>query len=127
MRLSGGQQQRLAIARAIITDPRVLILDSCTSSVDTYTEHLIQRALARLMRSRTTIIIAHRASSVAMADRVIVLDEGRIVQDGAPEELAEDEAGPYGRLARMQREFEQERGRPPVECAATDSRGEGGR
>lgn len=127
MRLSGGQQQRLAIARAIITDPRVLILDSCTSSVDTYTEHLIQKALARLMRSRTTIIIAHRASSVAMADRVIVLDEGRIVQDGAPEELAEDEAGPYGRLARMQREFEQERGRPRVECAATDSRGEGGR
>ncbi len=106
MRLSGGQQQRLAIARALLTDPRILILDSCTSSVDTYTEHLIQRALGRLMRNRTTVIIAHRASSVAMADRVIVLDEGRIVQEGAPENLAEDEAGPYVRLDRLQRELE---------------------
>ncbi|MBD3177485.1 MAG: ATP-binding cassette domain-containing protein [Armatimonadia bacterium] len=106
MRLSGGQQQRLAIARALLTDPRVLILDSCTSSVDTYTEYLIQQALENVRADRTTIIIAHRASSVAMADRVIVMDGGRIVQEGTPEELSADEDGLFARFDRLQQDLE---------------------
>lgn len=106
MRLSGGQQQRLAIARAILTDPRILILDSCTSNVDTYTEYLIQGALTELMKGRTTIVIAHRASSLATADRVIVLHEGQVRQDGAPEELAQDAEGMYARLEALQHDLE---------------------
>lgn len=106
MRLSGGQQQRIAIARALLTDPRILILDSCTSSVDTYTEHLIQKALAELMAGRTTVVIAHRASSLANADRVIVLDRGRIVQDGAPDELARDQNGLFARFLDLQQGLE---------------------
>jgi len=106
MRLSGGQQQRIAIARALLTDPRILILDSCTSSVDTYTEYLIQQALDKLMSGRTTIIIAHRASSLAGADRVIVLEEGRIVQDGRPVELARQRDGMFALLDRLQRDLE---------------------
>jgi len=106
MRLSGGQQQRIAIARALLTDPRILILDSCTSSVDTYTEYLIQQALAKLMHGRTTIVIAHRASSLAGADRVIVLEEGRIVQEGRPVELARQRDGLFALLDRLQRDLE---------------------
>jgi ATP-binding cassette subfamily B protein len=86
--LSGGQQQRLTIARTILMDPKILILDDYTSSVDTYTEHLIQTALARLMRGRTTFIITPRAASLMEADRVVVMDEGRIICQGPPEELA---------------------------------------
>jgi ATP-binding cassette subfamily B protein len=86
--LSGGQQQRLTIARAILMDPKILILDDYTSSVDTYTEHLIQTALARLMRGRTTFIITPRAAPLMEADRVVIMDEGRIVEEGPPDELA---------------------------------------
>lgn len=86
--LSGGQQQRLTIARAILMDPKILILDDYTSSVDTYTEYLIQTALRRLMRGRTTFIITPRAAPLLEADRVIVMDDGRIVCEGPPHELA---------------------------------------
>lgn len=85
--LSGGQKQRLAIARAILTDPRILILDDATSSVDTETEHLIQLALERVMSKRTTFVIAHRLSTVQRADLILVLDKGRIVARGKHEEL----------------------------------------
>ncbi|MGH9032528.1 MAG: ABC transporter ATP-binding protein [Acidimicrobiia bacterium] len=85
--LSGGQRQRVAIARAILADPRVLILDDATSSVDPTKEHEIRDALAEVMHDRTTIIIAHRPATVALADRVILLDEGRVVAQGAHEEL----------------------------------------
>lgn len=85
--LSGGQKQRLAIARAILSDPRILILDDSTSSVDTETEHLIQQALAVLMRGRTTVIIAQRLLTLKSADQILVLDQGRIVQRGKHAEL----------------------------------------
>ena len=85
--LSGGQRQRVAIARAILADPRVLILDDATSSVDPTKEHEIRDALAEVMRDRTTIIIAHRVATVALADRVILLDDGRIVAEGTHDEL----------------------------------------
>lgn len=85
--LSGGQRQRIAIARALLYDPRILILDDSTSSVDTETEHLIQQALAALMRGRTTFVIAQRLLTLKNADQILVLDRGRIVQRGTHEEL----------------------------------------
>jgi ATP-binding cassette subfamily B protein len=85
--LSGGQRQRVAIARALLLDPRILILDDSTSSVDMHTERLIQKALDKLMEGRTTFIIAQRLSSVRRADLILVLDGGRIVEQGTHDEL----------------------------------------
>jgi ATP-binding cassette subfamily B protein len=85
--LSGGQKQRIAIARTLLKDPRILILDDSTSSVDAETEGAIREALERLMQGRTTFIIAHRIQSVMIADLVLVLDKGRIVQRGNHEQL----------------------------------------
>ncbi len=85
--LSGGQRQRIAIARAVLADPRVLILDDATSSVDPTKEHEIRSALREVMRGRTTLIIAHRAATIALADRVVLLDGGRIVAEGLHDEL----------------------------------------
>ncbi len=85
--LSGGQRQRIAIARAVLADPRVLILDDATSSVDPSKEHEIRAALAEVMQGRTTIIIAHRPATIALADRVVLLDGGKIVADGTHERL----------------------------------------
>jgi ATP-binding cassette subfamily B protein len=91
--LSGGQKQRTAIARAILRDPRILILDDALSSVDTLTEERILSGLAEVMRGRTSLLISHRVSTVRQADRIIVLDGGRIVEQGAHAELIE--AGGY--------------------------------
>jgi ATP-binding cassette subfamily B protein len=102
VRLSGGQKQRVAIARALLKDPGLLILDEATSALDAESEHLVQEALQRLMEGRTALIIAHRLSTVQSADRVVVLDAGRIVQQGPHAELMTVE-GVYRRL--VQRQF----------------------
>ncbi|MEY4760591.1 MAG: hypothetical protein RLZZ200_447, partial [Pseudomonadota bacterium] len=100
-RLSGGQRQRIAIARAILKDPPILLLDEATSALDTENERLVQAALERLMASRTTLIVAHRLSTVLKADRIVVLDRGRIVAVGPHAQLMS--ASPlYARLAQAQ-------------------------
>jgi ATP-binding cassette, subfamily B, bacterial len=106
--LSGGQKQRVAIARTLLKDPCMLILDDSTSSVDTETEAEIRAALDNLMQGRTTFIIAHRIQSVMNADLILVLDHGRIVQRGTHEELLVDEAGIYRRIFDMQARVEEE-------------------
>lgn len=101
VKLSGGQRQRVAIARALLRDPRLLLLDEATSSLDSASEALVQEALDRLMEGRTTFIIAHRLSTVKGADRLVVLDEGRIVQTGTHAELVRED-GLYRTLASYQ-------------------------
>ncbi len=101
VQLSGGQKQRVAIARAVLKDPRILVLDEATSALDAESEHLVKEALERLMKGRTTLIIAHRLSTVKDADRVVVLDAGRIVQSGAHAALLRED-GLYRRLVEKQ-------------------------
>jgi ABC-type multidrug transport system fused ATPase/permease subunit len=98
-RLSAGQRQLVAFARAFLADPAVLILDEATSSLDVPSERLVQRALRTILADRTALIIAHRLSTVEIADRVVVMEAGRIVEDGAPAELI---AG-TGRFASLHR------------------------
>jgi len=106
VKLSGGQKQRLSIARAVLKDAPILILDEATSSVDTQTEVLIQEALERLMHGRTTVIIAHRLSTIREADKIVVLEENRIREMGTHEELIKLENGLYRQLYNVQRQID---------------------
>ncbi len=99
--LSGGQRQRIAIARAILRDAPLLLLDEATSSLDAESEMLVQTALEELMRHRTTLVIAHRLATVLSCDRILVVDQGRIVEQGTHARLAAQN-GLYARLARLQ-------------------------
>jgi ATP-binding cassette subfamily B protein len=101
VKLSGGQRQRLSIARAMLRDPAILVLDEATSAVDTETELYIQRALERLTADRTTFVIAHRLSTIRDADRILVLENGRVTERGTHEELL-SVGGLYATLWRVQ-------------------------
>jgi ATP-binding cassette subfamily B protein len=99
--LSGGQRQRLAIARALVRDSRLVILDEATSALDTESEQLVQQALVRLTQGRTTLIVAHRFSTIRQAHRIVVLQKGKIVEQGTQEELLARK-GQFFKLAQLQ-------------------------
>ena len=101
VRLSGGQRQRLCVARALLKDAPVLILDEATSALDTESEAMVQKALGNLMKNRTTLVIAHRLSTIMHADRIVVMEQGRVVQVGSHQELLA-QGGLYRTLYDMQ-------------------------
>jgi ABC-type multidrug transport system fused ATPase/permease subunit len=102
VKLSGGQRQRIAIARAILKDPSILILDEATSSLDAESESLVQEALDELMKNRTTIVIAHRLATIRKVDRIYMIKDGEIVEEGSHEGLASVDNGYYANLVKLQ-------------------------
>ena len=101
MSLSGGERQRLCIARAILKNPEILLLDEATSALDTQNEHEVQQALTHLMKDRTSVVIAHRLTTIMNADNILVMDKGVIVESGTHKELLE-KGGIYSNLVNMQ-------------------------
>jgi len=101
MKLSGGQRQRLTIARALIRDPQILILDEATSALDTASEKIIQEAMTEILEGRTAVIIAHRLSTIQRADKIIVLKEGQILEEGTHESLLK-RGGEYSSFVSLQ-------------------------
>jgi len=106
IKISGGQKQRLAIARAILRDPKILILDEATSALDSESELLVKEALDELMKNRTTFIIAHRLSTIREADEILVINKGKIVEQGTHDDLSDMEGGIYSNLLRLQYDLE---------------------
>lgn len=121
--LSGGQRQRVAIARAILKDPAILILDEATSSLDSESEHLVQQALDALMRDRTSVIIAHRLATVRRADRIFVIKEGHVIEEGSHDELLDLSGGLYRTLSELQFDLSERDG--AAEPTATPTVGSG--
>jgi len=107
VKLSVGQKQRVAIARGLIRNPKILILDEATSSLDSITEKLVQQALDTLMKGRTTFVIAHRLSTIVRSDRILVIDDGKIIEQGTHQQLLKNKKGHYYKLYTTQNLFKE--------------------
>lgn len=104
VQLSGGQKQRIAIARAVLKNPEILLLDEATSALDVESERVVQQALDTLMRNRTTVMVAHRLSTIKNADQISVIQGGRIIEKGSHSSLIENKEGPYFKLINLQQQ-----------------------
>ena len=108
VQLSGGQKQRVAIARAVLKNPSILLLDEATSALDVESERVVQAALDRLMKNRTTVMVAHRLSTIKNADQISVIQDGKIIEQGTHSSLLENKDGPYYKLINLQRHQQQQ-------------------